>query len=156
MTRTLGRSGLGARFDAPEAPASDLLEARRAAASFARVLSTLSDDALFAPSKRAGKSRAFIVAELAYDARRLACALAALRGMPGVESTPPADAAVHGATLPPRALRHLYAHSTIHLDVEWRDLSGPTWDVTLQDGRQVRATPKDRAEALRVAASDLI
>ena len=156
MNRGFGRIGIGARFDAPEAPTADLLEARRAAASFARVLGMLRDDALFAESNRTGVSRALIVAELAYDARRLACDIAELRGIRDVDSVPKPDAAALGSTLPPRALRYLYAHTTIHLDVEWRDLSGSMWDARLQDGMEVRAIPSNRALALRSAMSALV
>jgi maleylpyruvate isomerase len=37
----------------------------------------------------------------------------------------------YGATLSPLALRHLVAHSTVHLNVEWRDLPSRAWQAAL-------------------------
>jgi maleylpyruvate isomerase len=33
----------------------------------------------------------------------------------------------YGATLSPTALRNLYEHSAIHLNVEWRDILDTAW-----------------------------
>jgi maleylpyruvate isomerase len=35
-------------------------------------------------------------------------------------------------TLPARALRFLYTHSDIHLNVEFRDLSSSQWDMSAE------------------------
>ena len=47
-----------------------------------------------------------------------------------------------GATLSPIALRHLFDHSAVHLNVEWRDLPGDAWHHTVRtiQGREVPAT----------------
>jgi maleylpyruvate isomerase len=47
-----------------------------------------------------------------------------------------------GATLSPIALRHLFDHSAVHLNVEWRDLPGDAWHhkVRTIQGREVPAT----------------
>ncbi len=114
------RQGVGARYDAPEAPSETLLLARRGTAYFARVLNGLTDDELMV-AERAGA-----VAETGYHARGLAEALARLRT--GQPPDPP-RAAKDAASLPARALRGLFQHSAVHLDVEWRDLPGAFWDV---------------------------
>lgn len=46
-----------------------------------------------------------------------------------------------GATLPPIALRHVFDHSAVHLNVEWRDLPEDAWHhkVTTAQGRVVPA-----------------
>jgi maleylpyruvate isomerase len=46
-----------------------------------------------------------------------------------------------GATLSPIALRHLFDHSAVHLNVEWRDLPGDAWHhkVKTAQGRVVPA-----------------
>jgi maleylpyruvate isomerase len=147
-TALIARQGAGARYDAPEAPAEELLLARRATAYFARLLNNLPDDLL-------GDDRARVVASVGYHARGLAHLVAAARGVPDTPpgSLAPDPAAVTlGASLPPRALRGLFDHAAIHLDVEWRDLPGSGWDraLTLRDGGTVtpRATPRLRALAL--------
>lgn len=142
------RQGKGARYDAPEAPSEDLLLARRATAFFARKLNELDDAALTGP-------RARIVAAVAHDARRMALALEPL--CPGNDTLPPETFAADlpslnlAATLPPRALRHLFDHSAIHLDVCWRDLPGPVWETVVGTGdtaEDVRALPRRRALTL--------
>ncbi|BCW71301.1 hypothetical protein NicSoilB8_23450 [Arthrobacter sp. NicSoilB8] len=47
-----------------------------------------------------------------------------------------------GATLSPIALRHLFDHSAVHLNVEWRDLPEDAWHhkVRTIQGREVPAT----------------
>lgn len=142
------RQGAGARYDAAEAPAEDLLLARRATSYFARKLNDLDDAALFEPPARgAGCSRAHVVASISYDARRQALMLepfcAGKASEPKemqAEELPPLDLAV---TLPARALRHLFNHSAIHLDVCWRDLSGHAWDNQLSDSAGYAITPRD-------------
>jgi maleylpyruvate isomerase len=46
-----------------------------------------------------------------------------------------------GATLSPIALRHLFDHSAVHLNVEWRDLPADAWNnkVKTAQGRVVPA-----------------
>lgn len=157
------RQGKGARYDAPSAPADDLLLARRGTAYFARLLTGLPDDDLAAPSARPGHSRAHIVAEIGYDARHQALALEAMaRGdkyvpvADGEDMLPEIELA---ATLPARALRFLFRHSEVHLNVCWRDLTGDQWDrpVTLVDGTvcTARDLPGIRAWRLWHSAIDL-
>jgi maleylpyruvate isomerase len=140
----IARQGIGARYDAAEAPADALLLARRGTAYFARVLNGLTDDELMQPAC------ARVVTEVGYNARRLAEALAGLRtGKPIVEVGEARDA----TSLPARALRGLFQHSAIHLDVEWRDLPGPMWAMTVP-GLTIfaRDSPRVRAEFVWDAA----
>lgn len=121
------RLGKGARFDAPGAPAGALLLARRGMAFFARQLNMLTDQDLAGPSLLAGWRRAHVVTETSVAARSQALLLTALRG--GVlddefDWEPDVDLT---ATLPPRALRHLFDHAHVHLNVEWRDLAAAGW-----------------------------
>lgn len=151
------RQGMGARYDAPEAPAAELALARSGTAYFARKLNELSDAALYQPSAIAGQSRAHVICAVSYRARALARQLeAATSGQAIPPMVDPAWAELEdldlGATLPPRALRHLFDHSAIHLDVVWRDLPGPAWDLEASDVagrmRPLRATAIERAHAL--------
>jgi maleylpyruvate isomerase len=121
------RLGKGARFDAVGAPADALRLARHGMAFFARQLNALSDDQLAEPAGAKGWTRAHVVAHVSIEARSQALALTALRGQaleddfdwdPDVDLT---------ATLPPRALRHLYDHAHVHVNVEWRDLASADW-----------------------------
>ncbi len=134
------RQGVGARYDAPQAPADDLLLARRGTAYFARVLNALSDgELMLLPNATA-------VAEVGYHARGLAEALAGLRTGTAFADIPKAKDA---ASLPARALRGLYQHSAIHLDVEWRDLPGEMWALDVPHLSIVaRDTPLLRAEVV--------
>ncbi|WP_212591608.1 maleylpyruvate isomerase N-terminal domain-containing protein [Antarctobacter heliothermus] len=157
------RQGAGARYDAPSAPAEDLLLARRGTANFARKLGELPDDCLADPSLQTGSSRAEVIATVGYHARALAEVLACLRNgtdHPSVLSVDVRRAEIAlGATLPARALRSLVQHAAIHLDVEWRDLSDADWDmcVPLSGGATIlaRATPLLRARLVWQAALDL-
>lgn len=156
------RQGEGARYDAPSAPADDLLLARRGTAYFARYLNNLTDAELFGPSERPGVSRAYIVAEVSYAARHQAMALGALGAPagPGMDVEDPAFPALDlAATLPARALRFLFHHSEVHLNVCWRDLADADWDrkVVLPDGRslEARALPLIRARQVWTGAVDL-
>ncbi|NTZ64109.1 MULTISPECIES: maleylpyruvate isomerase N-terminal domain-containing protein [Hyphomicrobiales] len=157
------RQGKGARYDAPNAPAEDLLLARRGTAHFARKLMELPDAELYAPSAVEGLTRAHVVARIGYDARHQALALEAfgkgeIYTLPVLEEQqlPSLDLA---ATLPARALRHLFQHSEVHLNVCWRDLTEEQWDreVVLVDGTTVptRALPGIRAAAVWQGALDL-
>ncbi|MCC5968643.1 MAG: maleylpyruvate isomerase N-terminal domain-containing protein [Pararhodobacter sp.] len=148
------RQGRGARYDAADAPAEDLLLARRATAFFARKLNEIDDAGLALPAIGPnGWTRAHVVAAVGYDARHLALALeplcVAASGLPPethADALPPLDLA---ATLPARALRHLFAHAAIHLDVCWRDLPGKGWSERVVDRQgneiPVRDLPRLRA-----------
>ncbi|AUR01583.1 maleylpyruvate isomerase N-terminal domain-containing protein [Phaeobacter inhibens] len=127
------RQGKGARFDAASAPHDDLLLARRGTAFFARKLSELSDTDLYQPSAFQGRSRAWVVVDVSFAARRQALMLESLfRGRP--TDLPPdlehqfSDLDL-AETLPPQAIRHLFRHSEVHLNVCWRDLSDTQWDL---------------------------
>ncbi len=153
------RLGKGARFDAPNAPAEDLLLARRGTAYFARKLMELSDDALFERAAISGLTRAHVVVRVSYEARYQALALEAMvKGdvLDLPEELPSFDLA---ATLPARALRHLFQHSEVHLNVCWRDLTEDQWDMplTLADGTLTtpRALPMIRAKGIWQGALDL-
>lgn len=157
------RQGLGARYDAPAAPHAELLLARRGAAYFARKLGELSDDELAAPSLRCGWTRRHLIAHVGYHARAMAVLVEAVRT--GAPPPPyPSDDSLRaeielGATLPARALRSLVHHATIHLDVEWRDLTDPQWKAPLAGPDSVQITmhdtPRLRARAVWQCAIDL-
>ncbi|MDT3382351.1 maleylpyruvate isomerase N-terminal domain-containing protein [Labrys neptuniae] len=158
------RQGLGARYDAPEAPAADLRLARLGTAYFARKLGELGDAALYAPSRVSGWTRAHVICDVAYQARAISRQVeAATAGEP----VPPfydgeagriGDIEL-GATLPARALRHLFDHAAVHLNVVWRDLPGSGWDVSAADAggalRPLRATAMERARRLWRGALEL-
>jgi maleylpyruvate isomerase len=136
----IARQGPGARYDAAEAPSEALMLARRGTAYFARVLNGLSDADVMEPA------HAKVVAGIGYHGRGLAEHLAALRQQ---APAPEARQARDAISLPARALRGLFQHSAIHLDVEWRDLPGRMWSVEVP-GLDMRAaqTPLARAEAV--------
>ncbi|MDO5643614.1 MAG: hypothetical protein Q4G26_14670 [Paracoccus sp. (in: a-proteobacteria)] len=149
------RQGRGQRHDAKSAPHDALLLARRGAAFFARALNELSDSAIYAPTPD-GPSRAVVVARISFEARALAISLSALRGAAGSDM-PDLDIG-RSATLPAHALRHLFHHAAIHLDVEWRDLEGAHWDqsIAFADKQMpVRDTPLWRARRIWRGAVDL-
>src|SRR5208283_3582468 len=62
-------------------------------------------------------------------------------------------------TLPPQALRNLFAHSEVHLNVEWRDMIDADWEITVSTryGEKValRSLPLFRAVSLWKASLDL-
>lgn len=157
------RQGLGARYDAPEAPAGDLALARLGTAYFARKLNELSDADLDRPSGVAGWSRRHVVAHIGYRARALARLVEAARAGRPVEtlSEPEAQAddVDFGATLPAHALRGLFQHSAIHLDVEWRDLRASGWQARVQtlsgEVIAIAQTPWLRARQIWSGALDL-
>ncbi|MDO5620962.1 MAG: hypothetical protein Q4G24_05775 [Paracoccus sp. (in: a-proteobacteria)] len=139
------RQGAGARYDAPEAPAQALTDARRGMAYFARKLNDLPDAALWDASARPGWSRRRVIAGAALQARDIAQRLEDATGQQGDrEDTGPAALDL-AETLPARALRHLAAHADIHLNVVWRDLTGADWPLAA-------ATPHARAVAIWAAA----
>ncbi|MET3811871.1 maleylpyruvate isomerase family mycothiol-dependent enzyme [Arthrobacter sp. UYEF3] len=108
-----------------------LLQARRGTAFFARKLNELSDAELDGDSLLPGWSRRHVTAHIGYNARAIARLIQ--WAATGVETPmyPSTDVRDHeidfGATLPPIALRHLFDHSAVHLNVEWRDLPEDAW-----------------------------
>ncbi|ULR44853.1 maleylpyruvate isomerase N-terminal domain-containing protein [Rhizobium sp. K102] len=157
------RQGRGARHDAALAPSQALDWARLGTAYFARLLNDLSDHALDEPSAVEGFSRRRLVAYAGYHARLLSEFVA--WGRAGVAGPFPrnldvaADDLEFGITQPSRALRYLFDHSAVHLNVEWRDLSNEDWGRSVADttGRKthLRDTPLTRARKLWLLAIDL-
>lgn len=123
-----------------------LLQARRGTAFFARKLNELSDAELDGASLLSGWSRRHITAHIGYNARAIARLVEwAATGVetPMYASTEVRDHEIEfGATLSPIALRHLFDHSAVHLNVEWRDLPEDAWHhkVRTIQGREVPAT----------------
>ncbi|GAA4165295.1 mycothiol-dependent maleylpyruvate isomerase NagL [Gryllotalpicola daejeonensis] len=157
------RQGAGARYDAAAAPHAELAFARRGTAYFARKLSELSDDDLDAPSLLPGWSRRHVIAHVGYNARALTHLTEWART--GIETPMYASAdardrqLARGETLPARALRNLFDHAAVHLNVEWRDLTDEQWDVEVKtaQGRTVpvRETAWMRSREVWVHAVDL-
>jgi maleylpyruvate isomerase len=122
-----------------------LLQARRGTAFFARKLNELGDAELDGGSLLPGWSRRHVVAHIGYNARAIA-RLVEWAGT-GVETPTYASATARdheiafGATLSPIALRNLFDHSAVHLNVEWRDLPSDAWSkaVRTAQGRVVPA-----------------
>lgn len=108
-----------------------LLQTRRGTAYFARKLNELDNAELADDSSLGGWTRKHLVAHVGYNARALARLVAWAAS--GVETPmyPSASARNEeialGATLSPIALRNLFDHAAIHLNVEWRDLPGDRW-----------------------------
>ncbi|MDT0266493.1 maleylpyruvate isomerase family mycothiol-dependent enzyme [Streptomyces sp. DSM 44915] len=157
------RQGPGLRTDAPGAPHAELALARLGTAFLARQLAGISDAELAGPSLLPGWSRAALVAHVGYNARALTrlCAWAET-GEPHPMYASPEQRAreiEYGASLPPRALRALFAHSATHLDVAWRDLPSAAWtaEVVTAQGRTVPAaeTAWMRTREVWVHAVDL-
>ena len=157
------RLGAGARYDSPSAPAAELDWVRRGTAYFARKLSEVTDGELREPSLVPGWTRAELVAHVGYNARALTRLLE--WASTGVE-TPMYltdrqrnGEILLGGTLPARALRNLFAHSEVHLNVEWRDLPDACWDAEVRtaQGRTVpaRETAWMRTREVWVHAVDL-
>jgi len=157
------RQGAGARYDAESAPAIELDWARRGTAYFARLLNGLGDADLDAPSRLEGVSRRHVVAHVGYHARKLSDIVSWARQGEGGPMTDPllvdAGDVIARATQPARALRNLFDHAGVHLNVEWRDLDDAQWDATVtdKDGRSlaVRETPWLRARTVWLCAVDL-
>ena len=126
----VARQGVGARYDAPEAPAEALRWARWGTAYLARRINELSDTQLDEPG-RAGQSRRQIIARISFQARAFSHALEGIRvGIPRSwrQTLDLFNAEIPDAeALPPHALRYLFKHSEVHLNVEWRDLPGAGW-----------------------------
>ena len=157
------RQSPGARYDAAAAPARELGWARSGTAYFARLLNNLSDSDLDRPAVAGGPSRRHVVARIGYQARMLSEIVAWARTrrtspLPRIARVDAAEVAL-GATLPAHALRHLFQHSAVHLDVEWRDLGDADWDAWVEDAAGLRVAlrdaPRKRARALWMHAMDL-
>ena len=122
-----------------------LLQARRGTAFFARKLNELTDAELDGDSLLPGWTRRHLTAHIGYNARAIARLVE--WAATGVETPMYAspEARNHeinfGATLSPIALRHLFDHSAVHLNVEWRDLPAEAWHhkVKTAQGRTVPA-----------------
>lgn len=157
------RQGAGARYDAPSAPTGHLDLARRGTAYFARLLNDLPDSGLDGASKVPGMSRRQLIAEIAYDARLLGEIIAWARG--GKTALLPREAVISeedrdfGSIQPSHALRYLFEHTAIHLNVEWRDMTDADWGKSVADssGRviELRQTPLLRAERIWQSAMAL-
>lgn len=123
-----------------------LLQARRGTAFFARKLNELSDEDLDGPSLLPGWNRRHVTAHIGYNARAIARLIEwAATGVetPMYASTEARDHEISfGATLSPIALRNLFDHSAVHLNVEWRDLPEQAWQHTVKtaQGRIVPAS----------------
>ncbi|KQQ90032.1 maleylpyruvate isomerase family mycothiol-dependent enzyme [Arthrobacter sp. Leaf137] len=122
-----------------------LLQARRGTAFFARKLNELTDADLDGGSLLSGWTRRHVVAHVGYNARAIARLVE--WAATGVETPmyPSVEVRNHeidfGATLSPIALRNLFDHSAVHLNVEWRDLPADSWHhkVKTVQGRVVPA-----------------
>lgn len=155
------RQGLGARYDADNAPARELDWARRGTAYFARKLNELDDRALWRPSLVPSWSRRHVIACTAYHARMLTRATETARTGQTIplyaSESQRVEEIEDGATLPAGALRHLVAHADVHLNVEWRDLANEHWDIALPYGKPAtaRETAWMRAKQVWLRAIDL-
>lgn len=150
------RQGTGARYDSPDAPGEDLLLARHGSALFARKLNELSDFELDELSLFGDWTRRHVIIDVCYSARAQAIALKKLREplTPDEEAWKPNMKLA--MTLPPRALRHLYDHTSIHLNVEYRDLVRDDWRRSISFGGHstlpVKELPIRRAQKIWYAA----
>lgn len=141
------RQGKGARYDSTSAPHNELLLARRGTAFFARKLMELSDQNIYLPSRLMTISRARLIVEVSLSARRQALMLEAVckRSLEETQT----DLETHSTdlnlaeTLPPHAIRHLFRHSEVHLNVCWRDLSDRQWDIPIEKTADGLLTPRD-------------
>ena len=133
-------------------------------AYFARVLNHLTREELDGASLVVpGRTRRHVITEVGYQARALTRLTEWTAS--GVATPMFADPAqrleeiADGATLPDRALRGLFHHAAVHLDVEWRDLTASQWDALVAgpDGEAicVRETAWLRARCLWLRAVDL-
>ncbi|MBT2533821.1 maleylpyruvate isomerase family mycothiol-dependent enzyme [Arthrobacter sp. ISL-48] len=122
-----------------------LLQARRGTAFFARKLNELTDADLDGASLLPGWTRRHVAAHIGYNARAIARLIdwAATGVETPMYASPEArnQEIEFGATLSPIALRNLFDHSAVHLNVEWRDLPPDAWHhkVKTAQGRVVPA-----------------
>lgn len=157
------RQGDGARYDAASAPAVELTWARRGTAYFGRLLNNLTSSELEGPSLVPGWSRAHVVAHVSYNARAIARVAEGLRTGQETALYPSLDEReaeiALASTLPERALRHLFEHTVVHLNVEWRDLSDADWTASCTGlagaTLPVADTPWIRAREVWLHALDL-
>lgn len=155
----VARQGKGARYDAPNAPFDDLLLTRRGAAYFARKLNELNDSDMNGPSRIVGWTRAQLIADISYHARSMAVLLERVRnGLPNERAVLKTDIKL-AATLPAQALRHLYTHTNIHLNVEFRDIETENWNGSIICGEgtliSIMSLPLLRAKVIWKGAVDL-
>ncbi|WP_210237432.1 maleylpyruvate isomerase N-terminal domain-containing protein [Martelella lutilitoris] len=160
----VARQGPGARYDAADAPAEMLHLARTGTAYFARFLNRLADRELYAALRPSGETAAHVICAVSYQARGIARqgeAIAAGNTVPPLYDNED-DTRVKielGATLPARALRHLFDHTAVHLNVVWRDLTGDGWrtEAPGEDGvwRPFSDSARMRACFIWAAAFDL-
>ncbi len=156
------RLGKGARYDSSAAPAHELAWARRGTAYFARKLNELADDELMAGSDL-GLMRRRIACRIGHEARALAQIVEWTRLGKYSPATDPLatveHSAMQSASLPAAAIRHLFKHAEVHLNVEWRDLDAAGWGaaITLPGGRPlaIRDTPALRAVSIWQSTVDL-
>ncbi len=156
------RLGPGARYDDPRAPSEELRWARLGTAYFARKLNELTDKQLSAQTDTGLRLRR-VVCEVSYQARSLAQIIEWSRNGIVTPKEDPFEAAAEnvrrGLTLPAAALRHLFKHSEVHLNVEWRDLRGDEWDAVLylhgHKATRIRETAWNRARSIWLKATDL-
>ncbi len=124
----------------------ELLQAQRGTAFFASKLNELTDAELDGDSLLPGWNRRHVTAHIGYNARAIARLIEwAGTGIetPMYASTDVRDKEISfGATLSPIALRNLFDHSAVHLNVEWRDLPAQAWHhkVKTIQGREVPAS----------------
>ncbi|WP_461173917.1 maleylpyruvate isomerase family mycothiol-dependent enzyme [Arthrobacter sp. Z1-9] len=143
-----------ARHDQTKDPAllHALLQARRGTAFFARKLNELPDAELDGGSLLPGWARRHVVVHVGYNARAIARLVE--WAATGVETPmyPSPEARNHeiefGATLSPIALRHLFDHSSVHLNVEWRDLPADAWHHIIKTA-QGRVVPAEETVWMR-------
>ena len=139
------RLGVGARYDDEAAPARELAWARTGTAYFARKLNELTDAELLAPEGAGEGTRRRVVAEVSYQARALAQYIEWARMRVDHPPSDPfssiSDEVALAVTLPAGALRNLFQHSEVHLNVEWRDLNAEGWSAIFdtRNGKQMSA-----------------
>ncbi len=160
----VARQGPGARYDAAEAPAGMLHLARTGTAYFARFVNRLADRELYVARGPSGETAAHVICAVSYQARGIARqgeAIAAGEMVPPLydsEAELRAKIAL-GATLPARALRHLFDHTAVHLNVVWRDLTNDDWRTQAPDAdgawRPFSDSARTRACFIWAAAFDL-
>ncbi|MEJ7635512.1 maleylpyruvate isomerase N-terminal domain-containing protein [Aeromicrobium sp.] len=145
-------------------PRNDLMLAHRGTAYFLRVLAQLPERAYDEPGHPAAPhDRRTTIATVGCDARGWATLVEAVREKRREAITfavGEREAAISsGATLPPRALRHLVEHTAVHLAVEWRDLPAANWSGEGVDDEgaplPISRTPWLRARQTWLAAVDL-
>jgi maleylpyruvate isomerase len=156
------RQGAGARYDAASASARELDWARRGTAYFTRLLNGLDEGQLDDASEIAGVPRRRIVAYIGLEGRLLA-ELVGRAALPQPEASagpiPGVDALRSAVSLPTHALRNLFNHSAVHLDVEWRDLDEAQWQASVKcptgENVVIAQTPLLRAISIWQAAGRL-